>query len=164
MNNIAQNLDLQSKGTWLPIAISILLFLYALFMKKKHMTWKECYLTFGCVGYMAWIGDTLTGNLLNLYDLGKPNITGLADSMSFALIPASLAVIFLNYKSRSNLWFLVLLFTLISQAIYWLCLESGYFREHGWHWFYSIIIFVICFAFIVPGHERLMHYPDHQRE
>ncbi|MFP5109037.1 hypothetical protein ACSU6B_20085 [Neobacillus sp. C211] len=63
MNSIIRNLDLHAKGNWLPIVLSILLFLYALFMTKKEIGWREFYITFGVIGYFAWIADSVLGKM-----------------------------------------------------------------------------------------------------
>lgn len=156
MHDIVKNMDLYSKGVWLPLTLSSLLFLYALFMRKKGLSWKEFYVTMGCIGYMAWIGDTLTGNMINLYDLGKPNVTGLGDTMAFALIPASLSCIFLNYRTEANKWPLSALFVGISMTVYWFCMAVGYFKQHGWNWLYSLVFFIFAFTILVPLHARIM--------
>jgi len=132
MNTIVKNLDLTSKGSWFPITLSILLLLFALFMKKKQLTWREIYLTYGVFGFITWMLDTITGNVLDFYDVGSAHITGLGDFMAFSFIPSSLAVIFSNFRTEKNRWLMVVLFTMISMLSYWGIEWVGYFRDKGW--------------------------------
>jgi hypothetical protein len=160
MNSIVKNLDLTSKGVWAPIALSILLLLFTLFMKKKQLTWREIYLTYGMFGFIAWMLDTITGNVFDFYDVGNPNITGLGDFMAFSFIPSSLAVIYLNFRTGKNKWFMIALFTMISLFIYWSVEWAGYFKDKGWSSIGSLAVFVIVYWLIIPLHLRIMRHID----
>ncbi|MET1247461.1 hypothetical protein ABWW58_01560 [Sporolactobacillus sp. STCC-11] len=160
MNSIVKNLDLTSKGVWFPITLSILLLLFTLFMKKKQLTWREIYLTYGVFGFIAWMFDTITGNVFDFYDVGNPSITGLGDFMGFSFIPSSLAAIYLNFRTERNKWFMVTLFTAISLFIHWGIQWSGYFKSKGWNSIVSLVIFIIAYWLIVPLHLRIMRHID----
>ncbi|PLS03295.1 hypothetical protein [Neobacillus cucumis] len=157
MSSIIKNLDLHSKGVWLPIIISLLLFIYALFMPKKEIDWREFYVTFGIVGYIAWISDSLFGKMLDLVDFGHPKITGIGEFLSYSLIPSSMAVIYLNYlEQTTNKWKLTILFTIISIFIEWAMRNVGYMKAHGWSFFFSIPLYFVVYAFLLPFHRKLI--------
>lgn len=156
---IVKNLDLFSPGVWFPITAACLLVLFALFMKKKYLSWKKIYITYGVIGFTAWMLDTLTGVFLDLYDVGQSSI-GLADFIAFAFIPSSLSVIFLNFRTDRNKWLLSALFILISLMIYWISEWVGYFKDKGWNSIYSLIAFVVVYTLLLPLHGRIMRYPD----
>ncbi|MCM3727429.1 hypothetical protein M3226_17265 [Neobacillus cucumis] len=136
------NFDLHAQGSWLPILLSLLVFIYALFMPKKEIGWREFYVTFGIVGYFAWISDSLLGKMLDLVDFGHPKITGIGEFLSYSLIPSSMAVIYLNYLEKSNKWKLTIIFTIISTLI-----EERRLYETPWLEFLyldSFVFYRIC--------------------
>lgn len=55
---VLQRLDLNAKGAWLIYIGGTLLFLASLWFKRR-ITWREWYITFGVVGFMAWMGDII---------------------------------------------------------------------------------------------------------
>lgn len=105
---------------------------------------------------MTWISDAILGRVLDLLDLGNPHKTGLGEILSYTFIPSCLAIIFLNYLTESNKWKLTILFTCISTIIDLGMQYSGYMIFHGWSMFYSIIVFLITYQFILPLHLRFI--------
>ena len=157
MYSIIKNLDLSAKGIWFPISVGLLLLFFALFMPKRKINWLEFYITFGVVGYVAWISDTVVGGMLDLVDLGDPKITGLGEFASYSFIPSSLSVIYLNYVKKTNKWILVLLFTLLSTLIEWIMIQIGYLKMKNWGFFiFSIIAYLIVFSVILPVHIKVI--------
>ncbi|MCM3006955.1 hypothetical protein [Priestia koreensis] len=156
MDHVIKNLDLHSDGTWVAILLSLLLFFYAIFMPKSIMTWREFYITFGVVGYGAWIADSIIGKMLDLVDYGNPNITGIGEFLSYSLIPSSLAVIHFNYFHTTNRWIIGSLFALFSTLIEWILIQVGYENLHGWGFWISIPIYLIVFLFALPIHYRFI--------
>ncbi|MEH7505774.1 hypothetical protein V7152_28115 [Neobacillus drentensis] len=151
-----KNLDLHAQGNWLPISLGLLLFLYALFMPKKEIGWRDFYITFGIIGYFAWISDSVLGKMLDLVDFGNPKITGIGEFISYTLIPSSLSVIYLNYLKKTNKWILVFIFTIISTLIEWGMRKVGYMRIHGWSFFISIPLYIIVYSFFLPLQRKLI--------
>ncbi|MEH7418809.1 hypothetical protein V7266_26605 [Neobacillus drentensis] len=156
MNSFIKNLDLHAQGSWLPIVMSLLLLIYALFMPKKEIGWREFYVTFGIVGYFAWISDSLLGEMIDLVDFGNPEFAGIGEFLSYSLIPSSLSVIYLNYFEKSNKWKLTIIFTIISILIEWGMRSVGYMKVHGWSFFISIPLYFVVFAFLLPFHRKLI--------
>ena len=156
LNSFTKNLDLHAQGGWLPILISLLLFIYALFMPKQEIGWREFYVTFGIVGYFAWISDSLLGKMLDLVDFGHPKITGIGEFLSYSLIPSSMAVIYLNYLEKTNKWKVTIIFTIISTLIEWGMRSVGYMKPHGWSFFISIPLYFVVFSFLLPFHRKLI--------
>jgi len=156
LNSIIRSLDLHAQGNWLPIMLSVLLFLYALFMPKKEIGWREFYITFGVVGYFAWISDVVIAKTLNLVDYGNPNITGIGEFLSYSLIPSSLSVIYVNYLKKTNKWILAITFIIISSLIEWGMIKVGYEKSHGWSFFISIPLYFVVFSFFLPLHSKFI--------
>ncbi|MED3729587.1 hypothetical protein [Priestia filamentosa] len=157
MHSIIQNLDLSARGTWFPTSVGLLLLVFSLFMPKRRINWLEFYITFGIVGYVAWISDTVVGRMLDWADLGDPKITGLGEFASYSFIPSSLSVIYLNYVKKTNKWILVILFTLLSTLIEWIMMQTGYLKIKNWGFFvFSIIVYLIVFGLILPIHIKVI--------
>ncbi|MBT2723315.1 hypothetical protein [Bacillus sp. ISL-46] len=156
MNSIIKNLDLHAQGNWLPIVLSLLLFLYALFMPKKEIGWRNFYITFGIIGYFAWIADSVLGKILNVVDYGSPNLTGIDEFLSYSLIPSSLSVIYLNYLKKTNKWMLAIIFIIISTLIEWGMRKVGYEKTHGWSFFISLPLYFVVFSFLLPLHSKFI--------
>lgn len=157
MHSIIQNLDLSTRGVWFPTLVGLLLLFFALFMPKRRINWLEFYITFGVVGYVAWISDTVVGGMLDLVDLGDPKITGLGEFASYSFIPSSLSVIYLNYAKKTNKWTLVLLFTLVSTLIEWIMIQIGYLKiKNGGFFIFSIIAYLGVFGVILPLHIKVI--------
>ncbi len=156
LNSLSRNLDLQAQGNWLPIVISLLLFLYALFIPKKEIGWREFYVTFGIIGYIAWISDSVLGKMLNLVDFGNPKVTGIGEFLSYSLIPSSLSVIYLNYLKKTNRWMLAIIFILISTLIEWGMRKVGYMKTNGWSFIISVPLYFVVFSLLLPLHKKLI--------
>ncbi|EST11498.1 hypothetical protein [Sporolactobacillus laevolacticus] len=56
---ILGKLDLGAKGIWYPISLVVILILFILFMKKRELTWRQIYTTFGVVCAVTWIVDMI---------------------------------------------------------------------------------------------------------
>jgi hypothetical protein len=156
LSSIIRNLDLHSQGTWQSVVLSLLLFLYALLMPKKEIGWRDFYITFGIVGFFAWISDVVTAKVLDLVDFGQPKITGIGEFLSYSLIPSSLSVIYLNYLKKTNKWILVITFIIIATLIEWGLRKVGYVKAHGWSFFMSIPLYFVVFSFLLPLHRKII--------
>ncbi|MBO1513909.1 hypothetical protein [Metabacillus bambusae] len=157
MEKFIQNLDLSAKGIWFPITLCIIALIYILFMPKR-LNWKEIYLTFGTIGYVALIIDMFFMlNYFDVFDLGRePKQEGIGDLISYGIIPSCYAVIFLNHLKQEKKWIYVTLFTLLSFLSEWMLVQVGYMKLKGWHTWWSIPVFIIVFAFWLPWHLRLI--------
>ncbi|MCM2535973.1 hypothetical protein NDK43_31390 [Neobacillus pocheonensis] len=156
MSSFIKNLDLNAQGIWFPLVSGGILFLYALFMPKKEINWRDFYITFGVIGFVAWISDSVFGKMIDLVDFGNPNITGLGEFVSYSFIPSSLGVIYLNYLKKTNKWMLVIIFAIISTLIEWGMRKVGYMKAHGWSFFISIPAYLIVYGFFLPLHRRII--------
>lgn len=151
-----ENLDLNAKGLWLPVTLAIFLLLYALFMPKKEISWRELYITIGVVGFLTWIADSIFARSFNLVDFGDPKITGLGEFLTYTFVPSSLSVIYLNYLNKSNKWKLAVIFTVISFLIEWAVAKVGYMKLTHWNHLFSIPIFFIVYSYILPLHCKII--------
>lgn len=157
MEKFIENLDLLAKGIWFPITLGTIALIYILFMPKR-LTWKEIYLIFGSIGYVALIIDMFFMlNYFDVFDLGhNPMQEGIGDLISYGVIPSCYAVIFLNYFKQEKRWIYVTLFTLLSSLSEWMLVQVGYMKLKGWHTWWSIPVFIIVFGFWLPWHLRLI--------
>jgi hypothetical protein len=154
--NFYNNLDLASKGVWFPIIIGILI-LFFLILMPKRLSRKEIYLTFGTVGYVALLLDIfILGTVFDLFDLGRPTIEGIGDTLSYAIIAPSLAVIFLNFYKQEKRWLYTIIFTVVSFLYEIILVKVGYMTLHGWNSLFSLPIEFIFYGFWFPWHLKLI--------
>jgi hypothetical protein len=157
MEKFIQNLDLTAKGIWFPITLGTIALIYILFMPKR-LTWREIYLTFGTIGYVALTIDMFFMlNYFDIFDLGRdPKQEGIGDLISYGIIPSCYAVIFLNHLKLEKKWLFVALFTLLSFLSEWMLVQVGYMKLKGWQTWWSIPVFIIVFGFWLPWHLKLL--------
>ncbi|WP_338786986.1 hypothetical protein [Metabacillus sp. FJAT-53654] len=156
METFIKNLNLDAKGLWLPITLSLILLLVALFMPKKNIGWRELYITIGVIGLVTWVADGIFARFLDLVDFGHPKISGIGELVTYSFVPSSLAVIYLNYLNLANKWKLVIIFTLISTIIEWLVVQVGYMKLSHWNHMFSLPIFFIVYSFVLPLHFMII--------
>ncbi|MFS0778112.1 hypothetical protein ABC255_19190 [Neobacillus sp. 3P2-tot-E-2] len=156
MQSILNNLDLSAKGLWLPVSLGLILFLYALLMPKKEISWRELYITMGVIGFLTWVSDSIFAKYLDLVDFGNPKIVGIGEFITYNFLPSSLSVIYLNYLKKSNKWILVIIFTVISFLIEWSVEKVGYMKLTNWNHLFSIPIFFLVYSYILPLHFRII--------
>ena len=147
-----QHLDLSAHGLWFPITVSLCLFILALVLFKRQLTWRDFYITFSAVGFVGWLCDVIITRVFNVIDLGDPKVTGLGDILSYTFIPPSLSILFLTYLTAKNKWVLSLLFCAGSLLIEYGMIKSGYMHLNGWFFIYSIAVYFLVYAFVLPWH------------
>jgi hypothetical protein len=150
LEQAVQHLDLSAHGLWFPITVSLCLFALALVLFKRQLTWRDFYITFSVVGFVCWLCDVIITRVFNMIDLGDPKVTGLGDIVSYTFIPPSLSILFLAYLPNKNKWLLSLLFCAGSLLIEYCMMKSGYMRLNGWFFVYSIVVYFIVYAFVLP--------------
>jgi phosphatidylserine synthase len=156
MQKFIENLDLGAKGLWFPVIISILLATTALFIRKKNITWREIYITFGVVGFVTWFSDGMIARVIDMFDIGHPKKAGLGDILSYTFIPTSLSILYLNYLTRNNKWKLTIGFTFLSLLVEFGMIHSGYMKYKGWNWYISILTFLLAFGYLLPKHISII--------
>ncbi|MBE5102240.1 hypothetical protein [Priestia aryabhattai] len=152
---ILDNFDVSAQGIWYPIGLGIVLLVFILFMPKK-LTWKEIYITFGIVGWLATITDLIVGANLDFYNLGKPQHEGVGDIISYGFIPPLFAIIYLNYYKKGKRWRFVLLFTILSLLAHWLMIQVGFMKKNIWKVGYDIPVFLFVYRCFLPWHIRFI--------
>jgi len=156
MQVFLMNLDLAEKGAWFPLVFGSLALLIMLFIPKR-MTAGEIYATFGVVAFVTLAIDIyLMASWLDVFDLGSPDINGLADLVTYSVVPSSLAVIFLNCFKSEKKWVYVVLFTLISFLFEFILVQVGYMNLKGWQSWYSIPVYLAVYGLWLPWHLRLI--------
>lgn len=157
MEKVIQNLDLGAKGIWLPFLVAGVALLYILLMPKRQLNWLGIYLTFGVVGYVACVMDLfIVVEHLDVIDLGSKTKDGLGDLITYGVIPSCFAVIFLNYFTWKNRWFLIVLFTAISFFFEWSLTQIGYMKLNGWQNWYSIPVYLLVYGYWLPWHLKII--------
>lgn len=158
MESIIKNFDLHAKGLWPTVSLGIVLLLWALFMPKKGISWRELYFTTGVIVAVTWVADTIFAKYLDFVDFGDPNLVGLGELITYNVVPSSLSVIYLNYLNRDNKWKLVIIFTVISFFIEWVVGKVGYMKLIHWNHLFSIPIFFLVYSYILPLHYKILKY------
>ncbi len=157
MDTIIHRLDFGATGLWFPITVSLLLAVCMLIQPKRCLSWVELYITFGVVGLAAWLSDVLVMRVLDWVDLGDAKITGIGEVLSYTLIPASLAILYLNLTTHEKRWRNSFLFTLLSFLIQAGMEYSGYMKVVSPLILYvSPIFYLIVYRFILPIHLRII--------
>ena len=152
-----QNLDLQQPGIWFPLVTGAIALLFILFMPKRQMNWRGIYITFGVIGYVTLMLDVfIVGEYFDLFDIGSQDPEGIGDLMTYAVIPSCLAVAYLNFFDRKNIWLYVALFTAISFLFEWELTHVGYMKLKGWQNWYSIPVYIIVYYLWLPWHLKLI--------
>ncbi|BBN99623.1 hypothetical protein [Sporolactobacillus terrae] len=148
--------DLNQKGLWFSVSISIILFLLMLFLPKKNINWVGIYFTFPIISLITWLIDTSLFIPFDLLDLGNPHVEGVGDVLLFTFVPASLSCLFLNYFVEKRRWLLTIIFTIISLSIELGLMWTDYLVLHGWHTIYSLIVYLSVFGFLLPLHRKIL--------
>lgn len=156
LNKIIENLDIHAKGIWVPIVWAVILLMVVLFMPKEKMNGLQIYCTYGVIGAITWIANSVFGIYLDWVDFGRTESTGIGELLTYAIIPSSLAIWFLNKLHRDNRMKRTLLFVLLSLFIEWTCHISGFMGYNGWSLLYSIPVYIIIYYFFLPFHYRLI--------
>lgn len=160
MNNywseVISRLDLTPKGVWIVYCVGAIIVPLSLIL-KKHLSWKEWYITFGVVGFLAWLGNIIFFFQLDLLDSGKPSIGSLPDTIMFAIAPACASVIFCNsYLSSTAKSLVATIFTLGSIIMEFFMVGFGFLVYKGWETWYSIPIYFIMYFFYLPWHIKFI--------
>ena len=134
-----------------PVSIAILI-LIILFM-PKYITKREIYITWGVVGFVAWIVDMISGAILDLYDFGPTKDITWIDVLAVSIIPAGFAIIFLNFLPKSKRVFIYGIgWTLITLLFVWLTTYTGYLQYKGWKTWYSIPAWLFIYLLFLRWH------------
>lgn len=156
MRNLYKNMNLHAKGTWFPIICGIILLTFVILMPKRLKN-REIYFTFGVVGYVATMFDVfIMATVLDVFDLGSPDIAGIGDVISYGVVSSCLAVIFLNFYKVEKKWIYTGLFSLISFLYEITFVNLGYMELKGWRSIFSIPVHLISYGLWFPWHLKLM--------
>lgn len=156
MDEIIKNLDIHAKGIWCPIAWTVILVLIVLLIPKQKLNWLQIYYTYGVIGLLTWISNSIFGVFLDLVDFGDGSVTGFAEMLTYTFIPSSLAVLFLNMYSREKKIILTVIFLIISLFIEWTCHASGFMEYKKWNLLFSVPVYFVIYYFVLPFHYRLI--------
>ncbi|MHC8969585.1 hypothetical protein IUJ58_00835 [Priestia aryabhattai] len=90
--------------------------------------------------------------VFNVIDLGDPKVTGIGNVVSYTFIPPSFFILFLAYLTAKNKWVLSLLFCAGLLLIEYGMIKSGYMHLNGCFFIYSIAVYFLVYAFVLPWH------------
>jgi hypothetical protein len=156
MHLILGRLDLGAKGIWYPISLVVILILFILFMKKRQLTWRQIYATFGVVCAVTWIVDMIVSIYFDAYRFGTNHSIGLADLLALSFIPSCLSIIYLNFRTKSNKWMMLVGFTVLSLAIELIATRVQYFQLKYWKLYYSLVMYLIIYGCLLPLHLHVL--------
>lgn len=132
------------------------IFLLILLFMPKRLTLKEMYYSAGIVGFGAWLGNALVGDVFRAFRIGPSANTYVIDYIFISFIPLAIGLIYLNfltkYKSTLYKW----LWVVVAYLLEWGTVASGYMVSKGWKTWYSIPVFILVFVFYLPWHLKYM--------
>jgi hypothetical protein len=140
---------------WYAYTIVAIFLLILLFMPKK-LTLREMYLSAGVLGFGAWLGNALVGDVFKAFRIGPSPHTYFIDYIFISFVPLVIGLIFLNFlthnKSTLYKWLWIVLSFLLELG----AVKSGYMVSMGWKTWYSIPVFIFVFLAFLPWHLRIM--------
>jgi hypothetical protein len=153
---VLNRLDLTPEGAWLVYLAGAVLMPLSLVL-KKHLKWKEWYVTFMVLGSIGWLGNILFFYQLDLLDSGKPSIGSIPDTIMFFITPACVGVIFFNFfTSIRYKWVVSATFTIGSLIAEYLLVIVGFLGQKGWEIWYSIPIYIVLYFLFLPWHIKFV--------
>ena len=135
---------------------SIGVFLLILLFMPKKLTLKEMYYSTGVVGFGAWLGDTLVGDVFKAFRIGPSPNTYLIDYIFISFIPLAIGLIYLNFLIKNKSALYKWLWVVVAYLLEWGAVASGYMVNKGWKTWYSIPVYIFVFVFFLPWHLKLM--------
>lgn len=154
-SEVIKRLGFNEQGAWLVYLAGAILLSLAILLRKR-ISWKEWYVTFGVVGFLAWMADIVLFFQLDLLDSGKPAIGSFPDLIMFSIAPSCIAVLYLNYYTNNKRWIIGLIFTLCSLIIEYLLVKVGFLTQKGWRTWYSIPFYSFMYFIFLPWHLRFI--------
>lgn len=140
---------------WFPYTSIGILLLIVLFMPKK-ITLREMYFSIGVVGFGAWLGDALVGDVFKAFRIGPSSDTYMIDYIFISVVPVAIGLIFLNFLTQTKSALYKWLWVVIAFLLEWGAVASGYMVNQGWKTWYSIPVFIFVFVFFLPWHLKVM--------
>jgi hypothetical protein len=135
---------------------SIGVFLLILLFMPKKLTLQEMYYSTGVVGFGAWLGDVLVGDVFKAFRIGPSPNTYLIDYIFISFIPLAIALIYLNFLTKNKSALYKWLWVVVAYLLEWGAVASGYMVNKGWKTWYSIPVYIFVFVFFLPWHLKLM--------
>lgn len=156
VEKIIKNMDIQADGIWCPVIWAVLLFLYVLFMQKKNMNKLDIYFTYGVIGVIAWIANSIFAVFLDLVDFGNSSLIGLGETLTYTFVPSSLAIIYLNNFHPSTKFKRTIIFVVLSLILEGTNQWTGYMNPKHWNLLYSVPVYFVVYYFFLPFHFKLL--------
>jgi hypothetical protein len=147
------NMDFYTQGLWFAALVSVLLALYLALMPKR-LRGSSMLFVYLSIGFVAFLIDTLLGIIVDLFDIGAPQLSSLPEVLNYGVVPPLLAVIFLNHAVNGSKWVPVLLFTALSSLYEWSAVRVGLMRLHGWQPWMSIPVYLVIYGLVLPWAAR----------
>jgi hypothetical protein len=122
---------------------------------KCSIDW-EWYLTFGVVGFLAWMGNIVFFYQLDLLDSGDPSIGGIADTIMFSIAPACVSILYLNLYKPQRKWVISIAFTAAALLMEALLVQVGFLTQKGWRVWYSTPFYWLMFFVFLPWHLQIV--------
>jgi hypothetical protein len=138
---------------WILVMISILT---VLIMPKKNLTWVGVFITIGVSGELTWASDSITGSVIDLFDLAKKQTTQFSDALLISFVPACIATIYVNFYQTYKKWIFPFVFTLLCFVLELGLVKVGYMQNNEWKTWYGIPVYFIAFRFFFPWYLKLL--------
>ena len=132
------------------------IFVLILLIMPKKLTIREMYYSAGVVGFGAWLGNALVGDVFRAFRIGPSTNTFFIDYIFISFIPLAIGLIYLNFLIKKKSALYKWLWVVIAYLFEWGAVASGYMVNKGWKTWYSIPVFIFVFVFFLPWHLKLM--------
>lgn len=122
----------------------------------KKLSFREMYYSAGVLGFGAWLGNGLVGDVFKAFRIGPSPNTYFIDYIFISFIPLAIGLIYLNFLTQNKSTLYRWLWVIISFLLEWATVASGYMVNKGWKTWYSIPVFIFVFIIFLPWHLKLM--------
>lgn len=130
---------------------SIVIFLLFLLFVPKHLKLKEIYHSAGILGFGAWIGDALVGDVFKAFQLDPSPQTYLIDHIFISFVPLAIGIIYLNFLSVNKSILFKWGWVVFAFLCEWGAVASGYMINKGWQTGTLYLFLFLSLFFIYLG-------------
>ncbi len=122
----------------------------------KRLTLKEMYYSAGIIGFGAWLGNALVGDVFGAFQIGPSPKTYVIDYIFISFIPLAIGLIYVNFLTKNKSTLYKWLWVVVSYLLEWGTVASGYMVNKGWQTWYSLPVYIFVFIFFLPWHLKYM--------
>ncbi|UGB30386.1 MULTISPECIES: hypothetical protein [Bacillaceae] len=96
-----------------------------LLLMPKKLTLREIYFSSGILGFGAWLGDALVGDVFKAFQIGPSHDTYLIDYIFISFVPLSIGLVYLNFLNKYQSVLYRWLWVVVAYLLEWGELHRG---------------------------------------